>query len=139
MLPSDWATSGAASAVDDPLVRARYGELASEVRAARALTDQAGAAWVAAARRGWDLTHRERGEAAVGLSAAKVVTTRVALDTTSTVFELAGARATMAGEGLDRYWRDARTLTLHDPVAYKAVEVGDHLLTGAHPTPSQYS
>jgi alkylation response protein AidB-like acyl-CoA dehydrogenase len=68
-----------------------------------------------------------------------VVTTHTALDTTSTVFELTGARATAAGTGLDRFWRDARTLTLHDPVAYKATEVGDHLLTGSYPTPSQYS
>ncbi len=134
-----WATSGVDRAVDDPLVRARYGELASEVMAARALTDRAAAGWAAATDRGWDLTGTERGEAAVQLSAAKVVTTRVALDVTATVFELTGARATSAGTGLDRYWRDARTLTLHDPVSYKAVEVGDHLLTGAHPSPSQYA
>ncbi len=134
-----WATSGVDRAVDDPLVRARYGELASEAMAARALTDAAAAAWSAATERGWQLTHDERGEVAVRLSAAKVVTTRVALDVTATVFELTGARATSAGTGLDRYWRDARTLTLHDPVSYKALEVGDHLLIGAYPTPSQYA
>lgn len=92
-----------------------------------------------AAAQGWDLTHERRGQVAVELSAAKVVTTRTALDTASTVFELTGARATATGTGLDRFWRDARTLTLHDPVGYKAVEVGDHLLTGAYPTPSRYS
>ena len=53
--------------------------------------------------------------------------------------ELVGVAATEAGTGLDRYWRDARTLTLHDPVAHKAVEVGDRLLTGAAPVPSAYS
>jgi alkylation response protein AidB-like acyl-CoA dehydrogenase len=134
-----WATSQVATAVEDPLVRARYGELESQVRAARALTDRAANAWVAAAARGWELTPAERGAVAVELSAAKVVTTHAALDTTSTVFELTGARATKSGTGLDRYWRDARTLTLHDPVSYKAIEVGDHLLTGTVPTPSQYS
>jgi alkylation response protein AidB-like acyl-CoA dehydrogenase len=76
---------------------------------------------------------------AVALAAAKVVSTGAVLDVTSTVFELTGARATTAGTGLDRYWRDARTLTLHDPVAHKAVEVGDRLLTGAAPVPSAYS
>jgi len=55
------------------------------------------------------------------------------------VFELTGARATKTGTGLDRFWRDVRTLTLHDPVSYKAVEVGDHLLKGAYPEPSGYS
>ncbi|MFB9318720.1 acyl-CoA dehydrogenase family protein [Cryptosporangium minutisporangium] len=134
-----WATSGVSAADDDPLVRARYGELASQVRAARALTDRAGRAWVAAASRGWELTHEERGEVSVELSAAKVVTTQAALDATQGVYELTGARATKTGQGLDRFWRDVRTLTLHDPVSYKAVEVGDHLLKGAHPEPSGYS
>ncbi|EXG79790.1 acyl-CoA dehydrogenase family protein [Cryptosporangium arvum] len=134
-----WATSGVAEAADDPLVRVRYGELESQVRAARALTDRAGAAWMAAASRGWELTHAERGEVSVELSAVKVVTTRAALDATQGVFELTGARATKTGTGLDRYWRDVRTLTLHDPVSHKAIEVGDHLLRGAYPEPSGYS
>jgi alkylation response protein AidB-like acyl-CoA dehydrogenase len=134
-----WATSGVAHAAQDPLTRARYGQLAARTRAARALTDRAAAAWIAAASRGWDLTHAERGETAVELSAAKVVNAEVALEVTAAVFELTGARATKTGTGLDRFWRDARTLTLHDPVAYKATEVGDHLLTNEFPIPSQYS
>jgi alkylation response protein AidB-like acyl-CoA dehydrogenase len=93
-------------------VRSRYGELAAQVHAARALTDRAADAWVAAAAQGWELTHEQRGAAAVELSAAKIVTTRTALDTASTVFEL-----TAPG-------RPRR---------------GDHLLTGAYPAPSRYS
>jgi alkylation response protein AidB-like acyl-CoA dehydrogenase len=134
-----WATSGVDEAVQDPLVRMRYGELDARLRAAVALTDRATADLAAAAGRGWDLTAEERADVAVALAAAKVVTTGAVLDVTSTVFELAGARATKTGTGLDRYWRDARTLTLHDPVAHKAVEVGDRLLTGAAPVPSAYS
>lgn len=134
-----WATSGVEEAVQDPLVRARYGELSARLQAAAALTDRACAALTEAAGRGWDLTGQERAEVAVGLAAAKVASTGAALDVASTVFELTGARATKAGTGLDRYWRDARTLTLHDPVAHKAVEVGDWLLTGTAPVPSAYS
>jgi alkylation response protein AidB-like acyl-CoA dehydrogenase len=134
-----WATAGVEEAVQDPLVRARYGELAAQLQAAAALTDRACAALSAAAGRGWELGAAERGEVAVQLAAAKVVSTRAVLDVASTVFELTGARATATGTGLDRYWRDARTLTLHDPVAHKAVEVGDHLLTGTLPVPSAYS
>jgi alkylation response protein AidB-like acyl-CoA dehydrogenase len=40
-----WATSGARTAIEDPLIRSRYGELDAQVRAARALTDRAGARW----------------------------------------------------------------------------------------------
>jgi alkylation response protein AidB-like acyl-CoA dehydrogenase len=134
-----WATAGVPDAVQDPLVRMRYGELDARLRAAAALTDRAVAGLTAAVGRGWELTAEERADVAVALAAAKVVSTGAVLDVTSTVFELTGARATTAGTGLDRYWRDARTLTLHDPVAHKAVEVGDRLLTGAAPVPSAYS
>ena len=134
-----WPTAGVDEAVQDPLVRMRYGELDARLRAAAALTDRASADLTAAAGRGWELSAEERAEVAVQLAAAKVATTGAVLDVTSTVFELTGARATKAGTGLDRYWRDARTLTLHDPVAHKAVEVGDRLLTGAAPVPSAYS
>ncbi|MGY1770162.1 acyl-CoA dehydrogenase family protein [Blastococcus sp. SYSU D00813] len=134
-----WATAGVDEAVQDPLVRQRYGELSARVQAAAALTDRACAALTRAAGRGWDLTAQERAEVAVGLASAKVVTTEAVLEVASTVFELTGARATKTGTGLDRYWRDARTLTLHDPVAHKAVEVGDWLLSGTAPVPSAYS
>ena len=134
-----WATSGVEEAVQDPLVRVRYGQLDARLRAAAALADRAVASLTTAAERGWDLGAEERGDVAVELAAAKVVTTEAVLDVTSTVFELTGARATKTGTGLDRYWRDARTLTLHDPVAHKAVEVGDRLLSGTAPVPSAYS
>ncbi|MCD0160485.1 hypothetical protein IHN63_04095 [Deinococcus sp. 6YEL10] len=48
-------------------------------------------------------------------------------------------RATAAEFGFDRFWRDLRTFTLHDPVDYKLREVGDCLLNGVVPTLTQYS
>ena len=39
----------------------------------------------------------------------------------------------------DRHWRNARTLTLHDPVSYKLRLVGDWLLNGASPPISVYT
>jgi alkylation response protein AidB-like acyl-CoA dehydrogenase len=50
-----------------------------------------------------------------------------------------GARASANAVGLDRFWRNVRTHTLHDPVAYKRREVGAHLLTGELPEPTWYS
>ena len=134
-----WPLSGVDSAVADPYILAGYGELVAQTRAAGALTDIAAAALGEAFDRGADLTAAERGEAAVAISAAKVVATRVANEVTAKVFELVGARATGNKYGFDRFWRNARTLTLHDPVAYKAREVGAHLLTGEHPTHTGYS
>ena len=39
-----------------------------------------------------------------------------------------GARATTAKYGFDRYWRNLRTFTLHDPVDYKIQEIGNWAL-----------
>ncbi|MCS5732239.1 acyl-CoA dehydrogenase family protein [Herbiconiux daphne] len=134
-----WSTSGLERAVDDPYIRELIGELTASTRAADALTWRATDALVAAADRGWALTDAERGEVAVEIAAAKVVSTSTVLEVTSRLFELTGARATGEAYGFDRFWRNARTITLHDPVAYKAQEVGDHALRGAYPTPSGYS
>jgi alkylation response protein AidB-like acyl-CoA dehydrogenase len=134
-----WFLSGVDSAVDDPHIVAGYGELVAQVRAAGALTDDAARALGEAFDRGDDLTEAERAEAAVTISAAKVVATRVVNETTSKVFEFVGARGTANRYAFDRFWRNARTLTLHDPVVYKAREVGAHFLTGERPPYTGYS
>ncbi|WP_431896571.1 acyl-CoA dehydrogenase family protein [Micromonospora haikouensis] len=134
-----WPASGVVRAVDDPHVLAGYGELAATLDAARLLADQATRALTEADTRGPALTPTERGRAALTVSAAKVVSSRLATEATSRIFEFTGARATARATGLDRFWRDARTLTLHDPVAYKAQELGDHLLTGRYPRMTAYS
>lgn len=134
-----WTGSGVESAVRDPYILETYGELASRTAAAEALAERARAAFDAAVARGRELTAEERGETAVAISTAKVVAQHAVLDVTSRVFDVTGARATARGAGLDRFWRDARTHTLHDPVAYKLREVGAHLLTGELPAPGPYS
>lgn len=134
-----WFLAGVDKAVDDPHIVAGYGELVATVRAAGALTDEAARALGAAFDQGDDLSEAERAEAAVAISAAKVVATRVVNETTSTVFEYVGARGTASKYAFDRFWRNARTLTLHDPVVYKAREVGAHFLTGEHPPYTGYT
>jgi alkylation response protein AidB-like acyl-CoA dehydrogenase len=62
----------------------------------------------------------------------------VALDVTSRLFEIQGSRATTAAYGFDRHWRNVRTHTVHDPVAYKAREVGDWALNRRGPEFSLY-
>ncbi|WP_242882127.1 acyl-CoA dehydrogenase family protein [Actinomadura litoris] len=134
-----WPAGGLDRAVDDPHILAGFGELAATLRAARLLADDATRAFAEADARGLDLTAAERGRAALTVSAAKVVSTRLATEATSRIFEFTGARATTRSTGLDRFWRDARTLTVHDPVAYKSRELGAFLLTGALPPITAYS
>jgi len=134
-----WTLSGVASAADDPYILAGYGELLAMTRAAGYAVDAAVAALGAAEERGDDLTAEERAETAIVISTAKIAASRAAIETTSKVFEFTGARSTAGKYSFDRFWRNARTLTLHDPISYKAREVGDHFLRGTPPVPSGYS
>jgi alkylation response protein AidB-like acyl-CoA dehydrogenase len=131
--------STAERATDDPYVLAHYGELYVQIEAAAGLLDAAGRALQAAWVRGQELTAEERGECAARVSMAKVATGRCALEVTSTMFEMMGARATAGRHRLDRFWRNARTLTLHDPLDYKVREVGEFALNGRVPKPTFYS
>jgi alkylation response protein AidB-like acyl-CoA dehydrogenase len=134
-----WLLSGVETAGEDPYILAGYGEQVAAVQAAGLLADQAAAALQQASDRGSALTAEQRGEAGVAISSAKIAATKVANETTARIFEFVGARGTATRFGLDRYWRNARTLTLHDPVAYKAREVGAYFLTGELPPFTSYS
>jgi alkylation response protein AidB-like acyl-CoA dehydrogenase len=125
-----WQTSGVGAASEDPYILEQYGAFDAELRASAALADVAAQEVEAAIARGPALTQAERDAAAATVYAAKVNSTRTALDITSGIFELMGARATSSRYGFDRFWRNVRTHTLHDPVAYKAREVGNFALNG---------
>ncbi len=106
------------------------------MRASAALIVAAGEAFEAAVAQGEGLTAGRRTEVAAAIYAAKVHASRTALQVTSQIFELMGARATSNRYGFDRFWRNIRTHTLHDPVVYKAREVGNFALNGTiTPTP----
>lgn len=133
-----WETSGVENATDDAYILQTVGELQSEIRAAALLADRAGAALQAALDTGPSLTEDARAEAAIAIYEAKYLTTKVALDAASRLFEIQGARATTSAYGFDRHWRNLRTHTVHDPVAYKAREVGDWTLNHRAPEFSLY-
>jgi alkylation response protein AidB-like acyl-CoA dehydrogenase len=134
-----WFASGVDRIADDPYVLATFGDLHADVEAGRLVTDAAATRIDESWAREDDLTPAERGRAAIAVAAAKVTTTRVGLDVTSRIFETTGARATVARLGLDRYWRNVRTHTLHDPVDYKRRDLGRWLLADEWPAPSFYS
>lgn len=125
-----WQTSGVGAASDDPHILELYGTLHSDLRASVALAEVAAGEIEAVLARGADLGPDERNAAAATVYAAKVSSTRVALEVTSRVFDLMGARSTAGRYGFDRFWRNVRTHTLHDPVAYKAREVGNFAVNG---------
>lgn len=134
-----WVTSSVESATQDPYILEHYGNMWIELSAATALTDKAADLLQAAWEEGEKLTAKQRGECAVAIASAKVFATRVGLNITSKMFEVMGARATSVEYRFDRYWRNVRTFTLHDPVDYKVRDVGNWALNDQLPTPTSYS
>ena len=117
-----------------------YGRLQSALWAAEALADAVGeelAGLLHAERE--SVTAEQRGHAAVRVAAAKQQAIDIALKAGTKIFELTGARATSNKVGLDIFWRNIRTHSLHDPVAYKRREVGEYALLNKLPEPTWYT
>ncbi|WP_128931026.1 acyl-CoA dehydrogenase family protein [Bradyrhizobium zhanjiangense] len=133
-----WVHSGIERHTDDPWIKRVYGELYTRVKAATLLADEAAVALDRVWSRGRDLTAQERGEAAVVIAGANAHAGEVALDVTSRIFEVMGARSATIANGYDRFWRNVRIHTLHNPAEYKTRNVGTWFLTGAHPEPSTF-
>ncbi len=131
-----WVDSGVRRASDDPYIIADVGRLQIDLHAAHEVLLEAGRALdLIAAAQTFDA--QSSAAASVGVAEAKVLTTRIALDASEKLFELAGSAATRAAHNLDRHWRNARTHTLHDPVRWKLHLLGDYHLN--HVLPARHS
>ena len=64
---------------------------------------------------------------------SQTVVSSLILDATTVLFDALGASATLKGHALDRHWRNARTLTSHNPRIYKERIVGDFAVNGTEP------
>ena len=134
-----WPASRVSNTDEDPYILGQYGEFWVGLEAARVLADRAADHLDAAWARDTTLTHAERGGVALSTATAKVSAAQTGLDLCTRMFDVAGARATHGALRLDRHWRNLRTHTLHDPLAYKVREIGEWALKRTYPTPSFYS
>lgn len=125
-----WIDAGVSSASQDPLLLSQIGNVHVRLRAADALIARA-ALTVDAAQRQPD--EDSVAAASIAVAQAKALSTSASLLASNKLFELAGTGATLAGLGLDRFWRNARTHTLHDPVRWKYHAVGNYVLNGVRP------
>ncbi|AMU26594.1 dibenzothiophene desulfurization enzyme C [Mycobacteroides abscessus] len=130
-----WTPAGVTQAVEDPYVVRAYGEMGIAYQGADAAARDAARLLQTVWDKGRQLTAEDRGELMVCVSGVKALTSQVALDITSRIFEVIGARGTHPRYGFDRFWRNIRTHTLHDPVSYKIAEVGNYILNGRYPVP----
>ena len=134
-----WFASGVAEAADDPLIQHRYGQLWLLLRPAQVLADVAAQELETVYRKGPLITAHERGLLAVAVAEAKCLAHKAGIEISSQLFELTGARSTSARYGYDRYWRNVRVHTLHDPIDYKLRDLGRYALSGTVPEPTAYS
>ncbi|NYJ32080.1 acyl-CoA dehydrogenase family protein [Galbitalea soli] len=137
--PNAWFLSSADRYAQDPITHRVFGELVSRTAAVEALADTLNRSFDEVIALGADTTAVDRAELEVRIAQLKVVSTEVGLEVASRVYELTGASSTRSSVGLDRHWRDIRTHSLHDPVDYKRIEVGNHFLNGVFAPISLYT
>lgn len=125
-----WIDANIDSATQDPLTLNQLGRLDVNIDAADALLQRA-AHVVDTAKS--DPTEASVAAASVAVARAKVLTTEVALAAGSQLNELGGTRSVVGGRRLDRFWRNARVHTLHDPVRWKFNLIGNYVLNGVFP------
>lgn len=133
-----WLGADVEQAAQDPFIQKRFGDLWLLYRGALLQAEQA----AEGLQRAWEqpaLSAAERGELAVRIAETRVASARAALEITSQVFDAMGARATASRFGFDRFWRNVRVHSLHDPLDYKVRDIGQWLTLGVAPTPSLYS
>ncbi|MFH9180060.1 acyl-CoA dehydrogenase family protein [Streptomyces albogriseolus] len=128
-----WQPVPSAGAPDDPQVLTAYGELTVLARSASALCDQALDAVRRGLERGEELTYDEYADVSALVSMAETTATRAAHESATRALDIVGPRSASARLGFDRFWRNARTHTLYEPVAHRLRDVGDYFLNGAHP------
>lgn len=123
---------------DDPQVLQVVGEISAWAQATRATVQQAAEAlqqaYEAHVSDDEALKVRVNEEAEIEAARAQVVASELIPRAATSLFSALGASDTRTGKALDRHWRNARTVASHNPVIYKARNVGGWLVNGTPPT-----
>lgn len=117
------APAGLPSLGHDPHIQSRLGEMSVLVESTCAMVSRA-ARIVAEADRDPAIAaaaHR-------AVLEAKIHASETAIELGTRVFHICGARATSRKVGADRFWRNARTLSLHDIIDKQRAAVGRDLI-----------
>ncbi len=117
------APIGAERAIDEPHVAPLIGDMTVKLEAGRALVRRAAETLVALERR-----EATAGETNLAVNQAQVFAAQSSVELGNTLFRLCGARATTRKFNADMYWRNARTLTLHDNLDRQLTNIGRSVL-----------
>ena len=115
---------------EDPHTIHASGDVAIRVHAANALLKRAGDYVDRAVA---NPSAETVAAASVAVAEVKAYGTEAALLAASKLLELGGSRATLEGYGLDRFWRNARVHSLHDPARWKYHHIGNYYLNDVKP------
>ncbi|RVJ49350.1 SfnB family sulfur acquisition oxidoreductase [Sinorhizobium meliloti] len=115
---------------EDPHTIHAVGDVSIRVHAADALLARAGRLLDVAME---TPTEDTVAAASIAVAEVKALGTEVAQLAATKLIELGGARSTLESYGLDRFWRNARTHSLHDPVRWKYHHIGNYYLNGLLP------
>jgi alkylation response protein AidB-like acyl-CoA dehydrogenase len=119
---------GVKGPTEDPLIQLHVGEFSTQLAAAHALQRE-GAHQVETFTGG----PAEVGAVIANAMRAKAASVNASLATTGGMHDLTGARSTANTYRLDRFWRNARTFSVHDATDHKLYIVGAYELTGKIP------
>lgn len=118
-------------ASDDPYALHRLGENGARASAAEALLERAARRLEPVPLRPAD--PRTAAEASLAVAEAKAFASDAAVAAATDLFAIGGTSSTDRRLGLDRHWRNARTHSVHDPVAWKYHHLGGFLVDGRLP------
>ncbi|MGO2660290.1 acyl-CoA dehydrogenase family protein [Mycetocola reblochoni] len=122
--------STAVRAADDPYVRQVVGRIGTAAFTARAQLIAAAEAldrhWVSG-------DEHSAVEAVVAVAEAYIGAGEQALRAAELLFDVGGGTLTGRDLGLDRHWRNARTVANHNPRGWKAAAIGAWLVSGEAP------
>ena len=122
---------------DDAQLLAVIGEVSADAFAADAALTLAAGRWTGSSSAqiggGAAAVRRRVIDAEVAVTQAQLVIIAAALRATTAIFDALGASGVSEERGLDRHWRNARTLASHNPRVYKARILGDWLINGKDP------
>ncbi|MCA1443179.1 acyl-CoA dehydrogenase family protein [Ensifer sp. IC4062] len=129
--------AAAARSSQDPQVLQVVGHIRAAAYAASAITLQA----ASSLQRAFDSRFVDNPQAEetanviaeLEAAQAQTVVTDLILEASTLLFDALGASATKKPAGLDRHWRNARTLASHNPRIYKQRIIGDYAVNGTPP------
>jgi alkylation response protein AidB-like acyl-CoA dehydrogenase len=126
-----WVESGVEQASHEPHIIRQIGEFAALADAASALLDRSAEIYQKHLANSED--EELQTQLILSVAATRYHADAASLKISSEIFGLLGASSTLAKWNLDRFWRNARTHTTHDPVRWRLYHIGNYHLNAIPP------